>query len=130
MTEPDLLPSEIEEDLRTSLSDLLSRRLEHSVLAAMYDGDRGVIAGLWRSVAVDLGLAGLLVPEPLGGSGASAREAAVALEDELTTDTMAGALNALLRDGPRLARMAASAHAAGTPDAAAKLAALVEATAR
>ena len=56
--------------------------------------------------------------------------AAVALEDELTTDTMAGALNALLRDGPRLARMAASAHAAGTPDAAEKLADLVEATAR
>jgi len=56
--------------------------------------------------------------------------AAVCLEDELTVDAMAGALNALLKDPERLARMAASAHQVAVPDAAEKLADLVEKTAR
>jgi UDP-N-acetylglucosamine--N-acetylmuramyl-(pentapeptide) pyrophosphoryl-undecaprenol N-acetylglucosamine transferase len=56
--------------------------------------------------------------------------AAVCLEDELTVDALAGALNALLKDPERLARMAAGARSAATPDAAAKLADLVEKTAR
>jgi UDP-N-acetylglucosamine--N-acetylmuramyl-(pentapeptide) pyrophosphoryl-undecaprenol N-acetylglucosamine transferase len=55
-----------------------------------------------------------------------ANAAAVAFEDELTVDSLAGALNALLGDPPRLARMAAAAHKAAIPDAAAKLADLVE----
>ena len=48
---------------------------------ATYDGDRSLVAGLWKALAVDLGLAGLLVPEDRGGAGASAREAAVVLEE-------------------------------------------------
>jgi UDP-N-acetylglucosamine--N-acetylmuramyl-(pentapeptide) pyrophosphoryl-undecaprenol N-acetylglucosamine transferase len=56
--------------------------------------------------------------------------AAVAREEELTTDSLAGALNALLKDPERLARMAAAAHAAATPNAAAALADLVESVAR
>ncbi|MDX9996453.1 MAG: undecaprenyldiphospho-muramoylpentapeptide beta-N-acetylglucosaminyltransferase [Phenylobacterium sp.] len=56
--------------------------------------------------------------------------AAVALEDEVTVDSMAGALNALLRDPARLARMAASAKSVAKPDAAEKLADLVEETAK
>lgn len=56
--------------------------------------------------------------------------AAVCLEDELTVDAMAGALNALLRDPERLARMAVGARSVATPDAAEKLADLVERTAR
>jgi alkylation response protein AidB-like acyl-CoA dehydrogenase len=47
----------------------------------MYDGDRSVVGTLWRSIAVELGLAGLLVAESSGGAGASAREAAVVLEE-------------------------------------------------
>jgi alkylation response protein AidB-like acyl-CoA dehydrogenase len=47
----------------------------------LYDGDRSPVAPLWRGIAADLGLAGLLVPEDRGGSGASAREAAVVLEE-------------------------------------------------
>jgi alkylation response protein AidB-like acyl-CoA dehydrogenase len=35
---------------------------------------------LWRAVAADIGLAGLLIPEPLGGAGASYRELAAAAE--------------------------------------------------
>ena len=56
--------------------------------------------------------------------------AAVCLEDELTVDAMAGALNALLKDPERLARMAEGARKVATPDAAEKLADLVEKTAR
>src|SRR6185312_1898962 len=36
---------------------------------------------LWRDLAAGVGLAGLLVPEDRGGAGASAREAAVVLEE-------------------------------------------------
>jgi alkylation response protein AidB-like acyl-CoA dehydrogenase len=39
------------------------------------------VAPLWKALADDLGLAGLLVPEERGGAGASAREAAVVLEE-------------------------------------------------
>lgn len=56
--------------------------------------------------------------------------AAVCLEDELTVASLAGALNALLQDPARLERMAASAKAVAAPDAAERLADLVEATAR
>jgi UDP-N-acetylglucosamine--N-acetylmuramyl-(pentapeptide) pyrophosphoryl-undecaprenol N-acetylglucosamine transferase len=56
--------------------------------------------------------------------------AAVCLEDELTVDAMAGALNALLKDPERLARMALGARSVATPDAAERLADLVERTAR
>jgi alkylation response protein AidB-like acyl-CoA dehydrogenase len=47
----------------------------------VYDGDRSLVRPLWKALATDLGLAGLLVPEERGGSGASAREAAVVLEE-------------------------------------------------
>jgi UDP-N-acetylglucosamine--N-acetylmuramyl-(pentapeptide) pyrophosphoryl-undecaprenol N-acetylglucosamine transferase len=56
--------------------------------------------------------------------------AAVCLEDELTVDALAGALNALLKDPERLGRMAVGARSVATPDAAGKLADLVEKTAR
>ena len=56
--------------------------------------------------------------------------AAVAFEDELTVDSLAGALNALLKDPARLGRMAASARSVAVPDGAEKLADLVEQTAR
>jgi UDP-N-acetylglucosamine--N-acetylmuramyl-(pentapeptide) pyrophosphoryl-undecaprenol N-acetylglucosamine transferase len=55
--------------------------------------------------------------------------AAVCLEEELTVDSLAGALNALLKDPARLGRMAASARAVAQPDAAERLADLVEQTA-
>lgn len=81
MTELDLLYTDVEDDLRSSVRDLLSARCSSAAVTALYDGDRTVVAPLWRSVATELGLAALLVPEPLGGAGASAREAAVVLEE-------------------------------------------------
>jgi UDP-N-acetylglucosamine--N-acetylmuramyl-(pentapeptide) pyrophosphoryl-undecaprenol N-acetylglucosamine transferase len=55
--------------------------------------------------------------------------AAVATEDEITVDSLAGALNALLKNPEQLARMAAAASSVATPDAAERLADLVERTA-
>lgn len=52
--------------------------------------------------------------------------AAVALEDELTVDSMAGALNALLKDPAWLENMAKAARSVARPDAAERLADLVE----
>ena len=40
-----------------------------------YDG------GLWHTLAAEVGCAGLLIPESLGGAGASYREAAVVAEE-------------------------------------------------
>lgn len=81
MTDLDLLPGEIEDDLRTSVRDLLARRLDPAATTAMYDGDRSVVPPIWQALSVELGLAGLLVPEADGGAGASAIEAAVVLEE-------------------------------------------------
>ena len=49
-------------------------------LNALYDGTDEVSGPLWSAFA-ELGLPGLLVPESLGGAGASAREAAAVLEE-------------------------------------------------
>lgn len=81
MSELDLLHTEIEEDLRSSVGDLLDARCDDAALIAMYDGDRSPVDPLWTSLSADLGLAGLLVPEDRSGHGASAREAAVVLEE-------------------------------------------------
>ncbi|WP_433223559.1 acyl-CoA dehydrogenase family protein [Microtetraspora malaysiensis] len=76
-----LLYTEVEEELRAAVRDLLADACPHSAVlariesAAPYDGD------LWKALARDIGAAGLLVPEELGGAGASAREAAVVLEE-------------------------------------------------
>ena len=79
--EPNLLYSDVEDDLRSTVRELLKARCPAEAVAATYDGDRSLVAPLWRSLAVDLGLAGLLVAETAGGAGASAREAAVVLEE-------------------------------------------------
>ncbi|UYM03594.1 acyl-CoA dehydrogenase family protein [Solicola gregarius] len=80
-SELDLLYSDVEDDLRSTVRGLLAERCDPSAVIATYDGDRSIVDGLWKSLAADLGLAGLLVPEDRGGAGASAREAAVVLEE-------------------------------------------------
>jgi len=76
----DLLYSDVEESLRESIRNLLVSKLAPEDVMAGYDGDADHSA-LWQSVAKDLGLAALLIPEEFGGAGASAREAAVVLEE-------------------------------------------------
>jgi len=77
----DLLLTEVEEDLRTTVRDLLADQCDPTVVTGVYDGDRVIVADLWKALSVDLGLAGLLVPEERGGHGATAREAAVVLRE-------------------------------------------------
>lgn len=79
--EPNLLPSDVEDSLRESVRDLLADRCPPERVIRVYDGDTSVQGPLWQALSRDLGLAGLLVPEELGGAGASAREAAVVLEE-------------------------------------------------
>ncbi|GAA1907572.1 acyl-CoA dehydrogenase family protein [Streptantibioticus ferralitis] len=77
----DLLYSDVEQDLRSAVRDLLTDRCPASSVLARCDSDTPYDLGLWRTLAVQLGLAGLLVPEKLGGQGASAREVGVVLEE-------------------------------------------------
>ncbi|KAA1427824.1 acyl-CoA dehydrogenase family protein [Nocardioides antri] len=81
MSDLNLLPTDVEDDLRATVRDLLVDHCELSAVAAVYDGDRSLVERLWKALSVDLGLAGLLVPEEHGGAGASTREAAVVLDE-------------------------------------------------
>ncbi|NUS55558.1 MAG: acyl-CoA/acyl-ACP dehydrogenase [Streptomycetaceae bacterium] len=78
---PSLLYADIEEDLRATLRGLLADRCAWQDVLARVDTGEPYDEALWKAVAEDLGLAGLLVPEAFGGAGATAREAAVALEE-------------------------------------------------
>jgi len=87
----DLLYSDVEEDLRSSVRALLADRAAPATVLARVSSATGstaeggaaedpVDAKLWRALA-DLGVTGLPVPERLGGAGASWRETAVVLEE-------------------------------------------------
>jgi alkylation response protein AidB-like acyl-CoA dehydrogenase len=77
----DLLYSDTEEALRDSVRRLFADRCPPEAMTSLYDAAPQDFSGVWRTLAADLGLAGLLVPERLGGAGASAREAAVVMEE-------------------------------------------------
>ncbi|MFK8907943.1 acyl-CoA dehydrogenase family protein [Streptomyces sp. YS-3] len=80
-TAPDLLYSEAEEDLRAAVRSLLADRTDTPSALARAESDTPYDPRLWQALGVDMGLAGLLVPEKLGGQGAGHREAAVVLEE-------------------------------------------------
>lgn len=77
----DLLYSDVEESLRESVRSLLTRRLEPNLGALLYDQPKTDTSFLWHALAQELGIAALLIPEQLGGAGATAREAAIVLEE-------------------------------------------------
>lgn len=81
MSTADLLYSDTEEALRDSVRRLLADRCPPEAVLGVYDGDAQDFPQVWKTLAVDLGVAGLLVPEELGGAGATTREAAVVLEE-------------------------------------------------
>ncbi|MGW8724528.1 acyl-CoA dehydrogenase family protein [Streptomyces sp. NPDC055808] len=78
---PDLLYSEAEEDLRAAVRSLLTDRTDTPAALARAESDTPYDPELWRALGAGMELAGLLVPEKLGGQGASHREAAVVLEE-------------------------------------------------
>jgi alkylation response protein AidB-like acyl-CoA dehydrogenase len=81
LADADLLYGEVEEDLRSTVRDLLRDRLDPAGQIRALDSDEPHGRRLWQELAGGVGLAGLLVPEDRGGAGASAREAAVVLEE-------------------------------------------------
>jgi alkylation response protein AidB-like acyl-CoA dehydrogenase len=80
MSTTGLLYSDVEDALRSSVRALLRDRCTPESVVAVYDGQPPA-PDLWPALGRDLGLAGLLVPEGLGGAGATTREAAVVLEE-------------------------------------------------
>ncbi|MEU6981807.1 acyl-CoA dehydrogenase family protein [Streptomyces sp. NPDC046324] len=77
----DLLYSDAEDDLRAAVRSLLTDRAGPAALLGRVETGDPYVPGLWKSLAGEIGAAGLLVPEKLGGQGASHREAAVVLEE-------------------------------------------------
>src|ERR1700753_1062102 len=83
-TATDLLYCDTEDALRDSVRRLFADRCPPEWVPRSYDTESGTpqdFSGVWRTLSAELGMAGLLVPEPLGGAGASAREAAVVMEE-------------------------------------------------
>jgi alkylation response protein AidB-like acyl-CoA dehydrogenase len=76
-----LLYSEVEEDLRAAVRGVLADRSPFSAVLARTESDEPSDLALWRTLAVDIGCAGLAVPEKFGGAGASWRETAVVAEE-------------------------------------------------
>ena len=76
----DLLYSETERDLAAALADLLADRAAPADVIARTERTEAYDVKLWRTVAAEIGVAGLLIPEALGGAGASYRELAAAAE--------------------------------------------------
>ncbi|MGH3968493.1 MAG: acyl-CoA dehydrogenase family protein [Mycobacterium sp.] len=77
----DLLYSDTEEALRDSVRRLFADRCPPESVTRVYDPEPPDFSDAWHALAADLGVAGLLVPESLGGAGATAREAAVVMEE-------------------------------------------------
>ncbi|WP_028661664.1 acyl-CoA dehydrogenase family protein, partial [Saccharomonospora saliphila] len=81
MSTPDLLYSDVERDLRASVAGLLTDHCPPTALAERLERAEPYDPALWRTLAAELGLAGLHVPEEFGGQGATTRETAVVLEE-------------------------------------------------
>jgi alkylation response protein AidB-like acyl-CoA dehydrogenase len=75
-----LLYTDVEDDLRASVRDLLSDRAQPAAVLARCETDEPYDLDLWRELA-GLGAVSLHVPEELGGQGASPRETAVVMEE-------------------------------------------------
>jgi alkylation response protein AidB-like acyl-CoA dehydrogenase len=80
MSTPNLLYTEIEDDLRASVTDLLTDRCAADAVLQRCESDRPLDLELWRELA-GLGATALHVPEEVGGEGATLRETAVVAEE-------------------------------------------------
>ncbi|PRX58615.1 alkylation response protein AidB-like acyl-CoA dehydrogenase [Nonomuraea fuscirosea] len=75
-----LLYSDVEEELRAAVRGLLADRCPPATVLKRIESEPYDL-DLWKTLAGEIGVAGLLVPEELGGAGASASEVAVVLEE-------------------------------------------------
>src|SRR5437868_9858741 len=76
-----LLYTEVEEELRAAVRSLLADRCPPSAVLKRVESPVPYDLELWKTLAGEIGVAGLLIPEEFGGAGATAREAAVVLEE-------------------------------------------------
>lgn len=76
----DLLYGDVEEDLRASVRSLLTDRCPWSAVLERVETSAPADLALWKELAA-MGVAGLHVPERLGGAGATLRETAVVAEE-------------------------------------------------
>jgi alkylation response protein AidB-like acyl-CoA dehydrogenase len=77
----DLLYGETETELRDAVRSLLADRAAWRDVLARTETGQTYDDKLWHTLAAEVGCAGLLIPESLGGAGASYREAAVVAEE-------------------------------------------------
>jgi alkylation response protein AidB-like acyl-CoA dehydrogenase len=78
---PDMTYSDQESELRSAVRSVLDDKADSRAVLARTETEQTYDTGLWRTLAGQVGCAGLLVPESLGGAGASFREAAVVAEE-------------------------------------------------
>jgi alkylation response protein AidB-like acyl-CoA dehydrogenase len=78
---PDLTYTEQETELRSAVRSVLEDRAGPAAVLARTETAQTYDPGLWRTLAAEVGCAGLLIPESLGGAGASFRELAVVAEE-------------------------------------------------
>lgn len=76
-----LLYSDVEEELRAAVRKVLADRSPWQAVLSRVESTQPYDTALWRTLAVDVGCAGLPVPEARGGAGASWREVAVVAEE-------------------------------------------------
>lgn len=77
----DLLYTDEEEALRSAVRGLLAKDCDAAAVLARTESAEPHDRALWKALTEGMGLAGLLIPEELGGQGATHREAAVVLEE-------------------------------------------------
>jgi len=78
---PDMIYSEQEAELRSAVRSVLDDLAPFEAVLARTETAQTYDMALWKTLAADIGCAGLLIPEALGGAGASFREAAVVAEE-------------------------------------------------
>jgi alkylation response protein AidB-like acyl-CoA dehydrogenase len=78
---PDMIYTEQETELRSAVRSVLDDRAGFNAVLARTETPQTYDTALWRTLAAEVGCAGLLIPESLGGAGASFREAAVVAEE-------------------------------------------------
>jgi alkylation response protein AidB-like acyl-CoA dehydrogenase len=76
-----LLYGDVENELRASLRAMLAQRSPARHVLSWSESGQAMDSSLWQTLAGEMGLAGMAVPEEYGGGGASLREAAVVLEE-------------------------------------------------
>jgi alkylation response protein AidB-like acyl-CoA dehydrogenase len=107
----DLRFTEEQEQLRALVRRFCEERSPESAVRAQMVTDRGWDPEVWRRMASELGLPGLIVPEELGGAGLGGVELGIAMEEMGRAllcapffSSVALAANALLASGDALAQ--------------------------